>query len=53
MIPAVLMLGAKLSVITGNPNAKAAITVGFIMSGAASCAPIPFGGHRVYRRGNA
>lgn len=44
MIPAVLMLGAKLSVITGNPNAKAAITVGFIMSGAASCAPSPLGG---------
>ena len=52
LIPAVLILGAKLSVISGNSHTQAVITIGFILSGAASCGPSPLGGIGCIGEGN-
>ena len=52
LIPAVLMLGAKLSAISGNPQTQAVVTIGFILSGAASCGPSPLGGIGCIGEGN-
>ena len=52
LIPAVLIIGLKLSAVTGSTNTQAVMSVGFIMSGAASCAPSPIGGIGCIGEGN-
>lgn len=52
LIPAILILGSKLSVITNNSNIQAVITSGFILSAAASCGPSPLGGIGCIGEGN-
>ena len=52
LIPGVLIFGAKIGQMTGNPGAQSIITIGFILAGAASCGPSPLGGIGCIGEGN-
>lgn len=52
LIPAVFLLGEKLSAISGNPQTQVVVIIGFILSGAASCGPSPLGGIGCIGEGN-